>query len=497
MKATHVSNSAAVRARLDHPIIDSDGHQVEFGPIFLDFLKEVGGASVADRYKSGTGIDPIFAGGWRELTPAQRNEGRAMRPTWWACPARNTRDLATATFPKLFYERMPEMGLDVSVIYPTAGLLTIQIADEEVRRASCRALNRMKAEMFAGTADRLIPVATIPMHTPAEAIDELQYAVGELKLRAIMMASLVRRPIKAAMRISPEAGAYSYWIDTFGLDSDYDYDPVWAQCVKLGVAPTFHSVGYGWGSRATPSSYIHNHLGNFASSADAICRGLVMGGVPKRFPQLKFAFMEGGVTWARSLYCDLISHWEKRNREALENYNPALVDHNEFNDLAMQYGGSVVKGHAEGLVATYQSLMTRGEDPALIDEWAPSGIKHPRDIYDIFTRQFYFGCEGDDPLVTLATASKGSPFDAKLCALYGSDLGHWDVPEMAEAAEEAYELVEQGVLSKGAFRNLVFTNAAEFWTAGNPDFFKGTAVESAVNELRTSLRSNSPETATT
>jgi hypothetical protein len=131
----------------------------------------------------------------------------------------------------------------------------------------------------------------------------------------------------------------------------------------------------------------------------------------------------------------------------------------------------------------------------LIDEWAPSGIKHPQDICDIFTRQFYYGCEGDDPLVTLASASKGSPFDAKLCALYGSDLGHWDVPEMAEAAEEAYELVEHGVLSEAAFRDIVFTNAVEFWTSGNPDFFKGTAVESAVNKLRASPRSDSPDAA--
>jgi predicted TIM-barrel fold metal-dependent hydrolase len=479
----HSSNSAAIRARLDHPIIDSDGHQVEFGPIFLDFLKEVGGASVADRYTSGTGIDPIFRGGWRELTPSQRHDRRVIRPTWWACPARNTRDLATATFPKLFYERMPEMGLDVSVIYPTAGLLTIQIADEEVRRAACRALNLMKAEMFAGTGDRLIPVATIPMHTPQEAIDELQFAIGDLKLRAVMMASLVRRPIKAAMDISPEAGAYSYWIDTFGLDSEYDYDPVWAQCVKLGVSPTFHSVGYGWGSRATPSSYIHNHLGNFASSADAICRGLVMGGVAKRFPQLKFAFMEGGVAWARSLYCDLISHWEKRNRETLENYNPSLVNREEFNALAAHYGGRLISGRAENLLSTYQSLMRRGEDPALIDEWAPSGIKGARDIHEIFTRQLYFGCEGDDPLNTLASDTKGSPFEATLHALYGSDLGHWDVPEMAAAAEEAYEMVERGILSPGAFRDMVFANAADFWTSGNPNFFQGTIVEAAVSKL--------------
>jgi hypothetical protein len=258
---------------------------------------------------------------------------------------------------------------------------------------------------------------------------------------------------------------------------------VWAQCATLGVSPTFHSVGYGWGSRATPSNYIHNHLGNFASSADAICRGLVMGGVPRRFPQLKFAFMEGGVAWARSLYCDLISHWHKRNRDALENYNPALIDRDEFNELATRYGGRLVDGRAGGLLDAYKSLMMRGEDRSLIDEWAPSGIKHPRDIFEIFTRQLYFGCEGDDPLNTLASESKGSPFEAKLAALYGSDLGHWDVPDMAAAAEEAYELVEDGVLSPEAFRAMVFANAVEFWTSGNPDFFKGTAVESAARKL--------------
>jgi len=93
------------------------------------------------------------------------------------------------------------MGLDVSVVYPTLGLLTVLIGDEEVRRAACRALNRMKADMFAGFTDRLIPVATIPMHTPREAIDELEFAVRDLKLRAVMMASLVPRAIKEAMRI--------------------------------------------------------------------------------------------------------------------------------------------------------------------------------------------------------------------------------------------------------------------------------------------------------
>ncbi len=478
MESAKKSKSAAIRERLNHPIIDSDGHQMELAPVFQEYLREIGGAGVLERFKS-VFFDTFSDPRWRNFSPAERHQRRAIRPTWWACPARNTRDLATALMPRLFHERMDEMGLDVSIVYPTLGLLAMEMEDDEVRRAAARALNRMKADMFAGLTDRLIPVATIPMHTPAEAIAELEYAVGELGLRAVMMASYVRRPIEFARKISPEAARFALWMDTYGLDSEYDYDPVWAKCLELGVSPTFHSVGYGWGSRATPSNYVHNHLGNFAASADAICRGLVMGGVPMRFPALRFAFMEGGAAWARNLYCDLISHWHKRNRAAMENYNPANIDDAVFVDLTRRYGSGGSAARAEELLKAFRGFMQRGEDPELLDEWKQSGIQRPEDIRDIFSERFYFGCEGDDPMNLLAYDAKGSPFGARLRALYGSDLGHWDVPEMVEAAEEAYELVEDGLLGEADFRALVFGDAVKFWTAANPDFFAGTIVADA------------------
>jgi predicted TIM-barrel fold metal-dependent hydrolase len=484
MASTSVSKSAAIRARVNHPIIDSDGHQVELGPLFFDYLRAEAGPKVAERFP-GITFDGYPDAGWWTLSSQERHERRSMRPTWWATPARNTRDLATALYPQLFHERLDELGLDLSVVYPTLGLLVVQIADEEVRRAAARALNKMKAEMFAGYTDRLLPVATIPMHTPQEAIEELDYAVKQLGLRAIMMASYVRRPIQAAVRISPEAARYTYWLDTYGLDSEYEYDPVWAKCVELNVSPTFHSVGYSWGSRATTTNYIHNHLGNFAASADAVCRGLFLGGVPKRFPTLTFAFLEGGVAWARQLYCDLLSHWDKRNWKAVQQYNPATVDRAMFLELSQRYGGKLVEGRAEEMLRNHQQFLSRGEDPALLDEWAPSGIEGPEEIRDIFTHRFYFGCEGDDPLNTLAFETKGSPFGAKLYALYGSDLGHWDVPDMGEAVHEAHELVEQGLLGEADFRDLVFTNAVKFWTSTNPRFFQGTIVEEAVNQILT------------
>jgi hypothetical protein len=46
--------------------------------------------------------------------------------------------------------------------------------------------------------------------------------------------------------------------------------------------------------------------------------------------------------------------------------------------------------------------------------------------------------------------------------------------------EEAHELVEHGLITQDDFRQFVFGNPARLHTALNPDFFKGTAVESAV-----------------
>ena len=46
------SRSAKVRKQLDHPVIDGDGHWLEPMPIFLDYLKQVGGSTLVEHFKS-------------------------------------------------------------------------------------------------------------------------------------------------------------------------------------------------------------------------------------------------------------------------------------------------------------------------------------------------------------------------------------------------------------------------------------------------------------
>jgi hypothetical protein len=197
---------------------------------------------------------------------------------------------------------------------------------------------------------------------------------------------------------------------------------------------------------------------------------------------LKFAFLEGGVGWACSLYSDLIGHWKKRNPEALEAVNPANLDREMLVDLVQRYGSKSYIDKLEQL----PSAVGRGlpsDSAERLDDFAACGIKRPEDIRDLFAPNFYFGCEADDPITSWAFKNRVNPFGVKLNTLFGSDIGHFDVPDMTEVLVEAYEGVEDGLITEEDFRDFVFANPARFWTAVNPSFFKGTAVETQVQKF--------------
>jgi hypothetical protein len=240
LRIENLSKSAQIRARLTHPIIDSDGHSIENSNILFEYVRSVAGPGAAERFRAaGSGYGAVTRGS----NLAQARDMRMTRGPWWSTPAANTVDRATAMLPKLLYERMAELGLDFSVLYTTIGMPLIGIEDDELRRSSCRALNKMRADMMAGFEDHLTPAAVIPMHTPQEAVAELEYAVRELGMKAAMVASFVKRHVPAVARKYPGAAGLGYTLDVYGIDSDYDYDPFWAKCEELGIAPTFHSLG--------------------------------------------------------------------------------------------------------------------------------------------------------------------------------------------------------------------------------------------------------------
>jgi hypothetical protein len=80
------------------------------------------------------------------------------------------------------------------------------------------------------------------------------------------------------------------------------------------------------------------------------------------------------------------------------------------------------------------------------------------------------------------TCSAATEAHARLNAIFSSHVGHFDIPDMRVVLPEAWELVEDELITKDDFRDFGFANAVLFGTQ-NPDFFEGTPVAAAAEVL--------------
>lgn len=491
------SRSRALRANLDYPVIDTDLHTIEFAPILEDYIAKYGGASSVDEFRKA--INQGFgylSNEWYELSPEQRAARRATRPPWWALPTKNTLDLATVSLPRLLHERLEESGTDYAVLFPNVSTFATHVGKQDLRRVLVRAVNHYHADVYRPYADRLTPVAAIPLHTPEEGVEELEFAVNQLGLKVALIPGNLRRPIreiadKYPSRHHPDVARHANWLDTFGVDSEHNYDPFWAKAVSLKTVLTTHSAGMGWTSRSSVTNYMYNHIGHFASASEALAKSLFFSGVTRRFPDLRVGFLEGGAAWGATLYADLVGHWEKRNGKAVQNYNPDHIDAKLLHALYQEYGGKEVEARLGdinavlgGALGVSNNSRRQPQDPRALDDFSAAGIERIEDIRDRYVPNFYFGSEADDPTIAYAFNTKVNPLGVQLNAFWASDSGHWDVPDLTEVLADTWSLVERGALTEANFRDLVFTHPYNFFAGKNPEFFKGTAVEQKLRKVK-------------
>jgi predicted TIM-barrel fold metal-dependent hydrolase len=455
-------SAAQIRASLDHPVLDADGHIIEYPPTLDRYLKAEGIEGGFSRFAETANFDGSKL--WARLSPEERETHRAYRSPWWGFP-NTARDLATATAPRLLYERLDELGIDLAVCYPSVGLQLPAQRDEQLRRKGCRAYNRYAADQMEGLSDRLLPVAVIPSVTPEEAVEELDYAVGELGYRAALVGSFAPRRFE-------NGDENAVWIDALGLDSLYDYDPLWRRLVELKIAPTFHSGSMGWSGRRSTSNFSYNHMGNFAGANEATAKSLFFGGVFHRFPELRAGFLEGGVAWAIQMFTGLVEHYEKRGPKGLEDLDPKGIDAPLFDELVAKHAGQleVVAGWGE-LFKT--SMDTRD----VFDDFAAAGIEGVDDIVRQMTTNCFFGCEADDRLAGVAFDVKRLPGNQPMHPIFSSDIGHWDVAHMEDVLPEAHEHLDHGWMDAAQFRAFMCDNAIRMYRGANPEFFQGTVLE--------------------
>jgi len=463
------ASASEIRRRLDHPVVDADGHFMELMPLVdehvLAHLDAVGGPALAERYRRRAVrlLDTQSFQANRQ-DPAVLGEWQAM-PSWWGNPVSDPRERATAHLPALLYERLDQLGVDLMLVYPSWTLGFLMPGDPALRAPVCRAVNQHTAALFAPFADRIRPAALIPMDDPDEAVDEIDHAAGSLGFKLVVLAGHATR----AVGTSGDLAAYR--LDVFGLDSAADYDPVWRSCVRNGVAPVFHSSLQQNHPARSVSNYVYNHVGGIAHAHEALCKALVLGGVYRRFPTLRFGYLEGGVMWGASLLADLVGHWEKRGAHAITGLDPERLDVAAVMELVQRYGTDEMISNA-GRIAAF--LGRQPGRPAQLDEFAAAGVDSVQDLIEPFAERSFFGCEADDPLMPLAFDLTVAHRSVSLRPMLGTDVSHWDAPVMAAVLPEAYEAVEEGRLTHEQFRAFSFTNAVLLHGGMDPSFFEGT-----------------------
>lgn len=250
-------------------VIDADAHIREKDEVLRSYLPEI--------YRDGATRRTLFpADSWDRAM-----NGRYQKQVF---------DVPTRI------EDMGQDGIDIQVLFPTASMNVGLVRGEpDYVIALCQAYNNMLADIVAEAPDRLRGIALLPVQYPQECARELNRAVSEKGLIAGLL---------MAQGHGKNLGDSDYW-------------PVYEEAVRLNVPIGVHSNTLGAEGVMRFNQFIAVHTLGFPLELIIQHVGVLYGGIPEKFPDLRICFFEGGAGWPPYWLHRMDGEFEKRGwREA-------------------------------------------------------------------------------------------------------------------------------------------------------------------------------------
>lgn len=164
---------------------------------------------------------------------------------------------------------MDDAGVDLQVLSAWIDF-SAYVLEPEAGRWLARSLNELTMEAISAHPDHFRAMASVPLQAPELAAAELRYAVRELGMIGVEIATSV---------VDKE-------LDDAGLD------PFWAAAADLDAVVLIHP--HSWiGSDRLTRYFLSNIVGNPADETAAAAH-LIYGGVLERHPRLKVCLTHGG-----------------------------------------------------------------------------------------------------------------------------------------------------------------------------------------------------------
>jgi predicted TIM-barrel fold metal-dependent hydrolase len=180
---------------------------------------------------------------------------------------------------KTWLEFLDGTGIESTVLYPTAGLAFSMIQDPTWAVPLARAYNNWFTDKFHRVSpQRLRAVALVPIQDVAEAVKELRRAVTELG-----MVGAVIGANGAELGTRKPLGDPSFW-------------PLYEEAERLDVPVALHgapsaSLGINFFHRFAQTHALEHPIAQIIQLTS-----MVMEGVFERFPKLRVAYLEAGIT---------------------------------------------------------------------------------------------------------------------------------------------------------------------------------------------------------
>ncbi len=186
--------------------------------------------------------------------------------------------------------RIADMDLDgvyASMCFPSliagfAGTIFAKSKDSELGLAALRAWNDWHIEEWAGAhPDRIIPLQLAWVNDPKVAAQDV-YENAERGAKAV---SFPENPVD--LKLPPMIDAH--------------WDPFLRACEETGTVVCLHNGSSSWTAARSPGAPLELYTSLFPVNALVTAADWLWAQVPTRFPELKIAFSEGGISWVPML----------------------------------------------------------------------------------------------------------------------------------------------------------------------------------------------------
>ncbi|HZV48600.1 MAG TPA: amidohydrolase family protein [Candidatus Dormibacteraeota bacterium] len=189
---------------------------------------------------------------------------------------------------------MDQMAIDYSILFPTPMLTLGTHPQPEVEVELARAYNRWLVRDVLVASPRIRTMAYLPLSNPEASVDFIEEFAGAPGVLGFMVTAVRYQPIH-----------------------ENRFVKVFAALDERSLPLAFHS-GPNWSDRPFEqlNRFLSAHALGFPFYAMLQLTNLVVNGLPERFPNVRFIFMEAGQAWVPFLVARLDNEYRQRSSEA-------------------------------------------------------------------------------------------------------------------------------------------------------------------------------------